>query len=110
MPTHVFLLGMLEGRVEAALCSGPGEAILPLARPSTIPRARAAVKGAKANSFGILRAISELHQKQMTSVICGGKKMNTDPYFQMRTQKGNSISSVFPRNRSRDAVLVRVDI
>ncbi len=68
--------------MEAALCSGPGEAILPLARPSTIPRARAAVKGAKANSFGILRAISELHQKQMTSVICDRKKMNTDPYFQ----------------------------
>ncbi len=67
--------------MEAALCSGPGEAILPLARPSTIPRARAAVKGAKANSFGTLRATSELHQKQMTSVIRDGKKMNTDPYF-----------------------------
>lgn len=30
---------------------------------------------------GILRAISELHQTQMTSVVCGGKKMNTAPLF-----------------------------
>ncbi len=37
------------------------------------------VHGLSFSQLGILRAISELHQKQMTSVICDGKKMNTDP-------------------------------
>ena len=47
----VFLLGMLAGNVETAPCSGPLKAILPLARPATIPRARAAETERKAISY-----------------------------------------------------------
>jgi hypothetical protein len=36
---------------ESAPCSKPSKAILPLARPATIPRTRVAETGQKANSY-----------------------------------------------------------
>ena len=58
---------MLAGNVLAATCSVPCKAILPLARPATISRARAAETGPKANSYHldfVRRKETPAHRRQ----------------------------------------------